>query len=285
MRAEKSSKALYKDTVKNLTSVYDEKESRQLARLLMEEVFGLSLERILIDEPVDADLQTYDLFNTKIELLLNHTPIQYVLGKAHFYGREFTVTPDVLIPRQETEELVREIIDENPAPELKILDIGAGSGCIGITLALAMRHPRITLLDVDHSTLEIAFENAAKFDVDLEYILDDILIMDHLPEKYHIIVSNPPYVTEGEKKLMHSNVLEFEPKRALFVPDDNPFIFYKKIIELAGKHLFPGGKVYFEINEHFGNEMVRLCEKGGCSCIRLFQDINGKDRFLKARFD
>ncbi len=285
MNPKHSSKALYKYIVDALSTVYGRKESRQIGRLVMEEVIGISFEKILIDDPVPDDLGLMDALEEKIELLKKNMPVQYVLGKAHFYGREFTVSPAVLIPRQETEELVREIIQDNHEPDLKILDVGTGSGCIGITLALEMRRPRITVLDIERDALEMAFENAQRYDVDLEYIVDDVLDMPGFPERYHVIVSNPPYVTHGERKWMHPNVLDHEPEKALFVPDEDPFIFYRKIVQLARQYLFAGGRMYLEINEHFGNEMIRLCEKSGCTCVRIFQDINGKDRFLKARFD
>ena len=285
MISENSSKALYLYIINELAPVYGEKESRQMGKLLMEALFGLSFEKVLIDEKIKGDLNPMDDLKSKLDLLKKHTPIQYVLGKAHFYGREFIVTPDVLIPRQETEELVREVITDNPDGDLKILDIGTGSGCIGITLALEMRHPRITLLDVSRKAIEVAFENATKFGVEADYIIDDILTMTHFPEKYHIIVSNPPYVREGEKIWMQSNVLDHEPGQALFVSDDDPLLFYRKILGLADGGLFPGGSIYFEINEYYGDEMVKLCEKAGCSCIRLMQDIHGKDRFIKARFN
>jgi release factor glutamine methyltransferase len=165
---------------------------------------------------------------------------------------------------------------------LHILDIGSGSGCIGITLALEMSDARVSLLDVEEAALEVSKENARRNQLDLSSIQENVLEIDRLPQKYDIIVSNPPYVTEKEKELMHPNVLLHEPAVALFVPDDDPLVFYKKIITLAKEALQPKGKLYFEINENYGWEVIKLCEQAGCTFVKLVQDINGKDRIVKA---
>lgn len=251
----------------------------------MEDMLGISFEKIVIDEEIVMESSTKEVLEEKVNLLMNYHPIQYVLGKAHFYGREFIVNPSVLIPRQETEELISEILIDTKKPGLKILDIGSGSGCIGITLALELLDADVSVLDVDGGALEVARKNAVKNDVALDYILEDILNLESLPKKYDLIVSNPPYVTEKEMELMQNNVLDHEPHLALFVPDDDPLKFYRRIVSLAKKHLAPNGKLYFEINERFGPDLLTLCEEEKCSFLKLVQDINGKDRMLKAVFD
>ncbi|MCK5369183.1 MAG: peptide chain release factor N(5)-glutamine methyltransferase, partial [Cyclobacteriaceae bacterium] len=185
----------------------------------------------------------------------------------------------------ETEELINEILIDNKRPNLKILDIGSGSGCIGITLALELENPIVTALDIDESALEVTLQNAKQHEVNMDSILDDILLKDQLPEQYDIIVSNPPYVTEMEKKYLLNNVLDHEPYKALFVPDDNPLLYYKRIVLLAKKYIKPRGKLYFEINENYGPEVAKICEDENFTHIKLVQDINGKDRILKAMID
>jgi len=281
----KSSKAIYVHTVNELIPGYGEDEARQLSKILLHYLLGVSFEEILTDKHVDYDESVNESLVRKTEQLKSFTPIQYVLGKVHFYGRDFNVNPNVLIPRQETEELIREIVVDNNRERLKILDIGSGSGCIGISLGLEFKDAQITALDVRGGALDITKANAHQFDLEVKCILDDILEMQELPDKYDIIVSNPPYVTESEKKLMHKNVLEHEPGSALFVPDEDPLLFYKKIIALSKTALNPKGKLYFEINENFGMEMIRLCESSDCACVKLNQDLNGKDRFVKTMFD
>ncbi|MCK5102385.1 MAG: peptide chain release factor N(5)-glutamine methyltransferase [Cyclobacteriaceae bacterium] len=283
--AKKSSKNLYNQIVNKLVQIYNEDEARQLTKMLLEDVIGISFEKIMIDEEITLDESDKNLLDEKIDLLMKYHPIQYVLGKAYFYGREFIVNPCVLIPRQETEELINEILIDNKRPNLKILDIGSGSGCIGITLALELENPIVTALDIDESALEVTLQNAKQHEVNMDSILDDILLKDQLPEQYDIIVSNPPYVTEMEKKYLLNNVLDHEPYKALFVPDDNPLLYYKRIVLLAKKYIKPRGKLYFEINENYGPEVAKICEDENFTHIKLVQDINGKDRILKAMID
>lgn len=280
----KSSRSLFNQIVDQLNQIYNKDESRQLTKMLIEDLLEISFEKIMIDEEIVMDSSIMELIEEKVKLLLNYHPIQYVLGKAHFYGREFIVNPSVLIPRQETEELIGEILIDTKKPGLKILDIGSGSGCIGITLALELQDTHVSVLDVDGAALDVAHQNAVKHNVALDYIKEDILSVESLPENYDIIVSNPPYVTEKEKDQMHNNVLNHEPHLALFVPDDDPLKFYRQIVSLAKKHLTANGKLYFEINESYGPDLLKLCEDEKCSYIKLVQDINGKDRMIKAVF-
>ena len=280
-----SSKSLFNQIVNLLEQIYNPNESRQLTKMLMTETLSISFEEIIIDNEVDMVAIKGDVLEQQIELLMSYHPIQYVLGKAHFFGREFMVNPSVLIPRQETEELVKEILIDNKKPNLKILDIGSGSGCIGITLALELADAQVTSLEIDKHALEVTMKNAEQHGVELESISVDILAINEFPSRYDIIVSNPPYVTEKEKKEMRNNVLNHEPHLALFVPDDDALKFYRKIIWLAKRNLNPNGKLYLEINESYGQEILTLCEDEKCSFLKLVQDINGKDRIVKAMFE
>lgn len=280
-----SSKTLYVQVVNELIPGYGEEEARQLAKILLQTQLNIPFEKILVDEAFSVDERSLKDLDQKVGQLKNFEPIQYVLGVAHFYGRDFYVDKNVLIPRQETEELIKEILIDNTRKGLQILDIGSGSGCIGLTLDLELKETQITLLDVDSKALDISMKNAGQYQLGINYLQEDVLKLDALPGKYDIIVSNPPYVTEKEKRLMHANVLNHEPDKALFVPDDDPLIFYRKIIQLSRPALKPKGRLYFEINESYGLEMIRLCEHSGCSSVRLMQDLNGKDRFIKTVFD
>lgn len=277
-----SSKALFTRCTGELSEIYQPEEARQISKLLFSDLLNISFEKIMIDEQISLDDKQIKQFEQSVIDLRNHRPIQYVLGKAHFYGRDFLVNHHVLIPRQETEELVREIIIDHKRSGLQILDIGSGSGCIGITLALEMPESTVTLLDVSGDTLDISRENAHRFNAKCNLIEGDILNMQSLPSTYDIIVSNPPYVTESEKPLIHPNVLIYEPKWALFVPDHDPLVFYQKIASLASVALKSKGRLYFEINERFGWEVIHICESAGFSSVVLLKDLNGKDRMVKA---
>lgn len=279
-----SSKMLFVQCVNALIPDYGEDEARQISRMLLLDLLDLSFEKIMIDEEVPLDVTQQERLAHAMAQMNSHAPIQYVLGKAHFFGRDFFVNHHVLIPRQETEELINEILVDNKRSGMHILDIGAGSGCIGITLALEMRDAHVSLLDVVETALEVSMENARRYQLDLSFIHKNVLEIDRLPDKYDIIVSNPPYVAEKEKEFMHPNVLQHEPHTALFVRDDDPLVFYRKIIFLAKEALLPKGRLYFEINENYGWKVLRLCEQAGCSLVKLVQDINGKDRIVKVVF-
>lgn len=222
------------------------------------------------------------LFETLAKLKLQQ-PIQYILGKAHFMDMDFTVNEDVLIPRPETEELVRWIIADcrvKRSSEQKILDIGTGSGCIAISLAKNLPGTEVYGLDISKKALMVAKENAEMNDVRIEFIKADILGLQ-LDKQFDIVVSNPPYVRELEKVRMQKNVLEHEPETALFVPDDSPLKFYKGIVDFAVKNLNHGGSLYLEINQYLGKETHRLLQDHNFSEIELRKDMFGNDRMLK----
>ncbi len=216
-------------------------------------------------------------------------PIQYILGTTEFYGLVFNVNEHTLIPRPETEELVSKIISDHDnevdTSQLKILDIGAGSGCIGITLAKFLPKSQVAALDVSKEALEIAERNAIQNEVKVSFHQIDILNNEKpslLNSSFDIIVSNPPYVRNLEKKEMRPNVLDYEPHRALFVKDNDPLQFYKAICDFASNHLKSQGSLYFEINEYLGQDMINLLKTYPLKDIHLIQDLAGKDRILKA---
>lgn len=218
-----------------------------------------------------------------IERLNNQEPVQYVLGNTDFYGLELKVNPNVLIPRPETEELVDLIIKENSDTQLKILDVGTGSGCIAIAIQKNLKEAEVYAIDISPGALAIAIENATINSCTVKFIQTDVF--SELPPLPHfdIVVSNPPYVLEKEKDLMKRNVLEFEPYQALFVPDHNPLLYYKRIISIAENLLRDGGKLYFEINERFGAELAKLIRNQGFEEVTIIKDMQGKDRIIRGK--
>ncbi|MEF8811883.1 MAG: peptide chain release factor N(5)-glutamine methyltransferase, partial [Bacteroidales bacterium] len=215
--------------------------------------------------------------------LKKQKPIQQILGETEFYNITLKIEPHILIPRQETEELVDWVLKDVASEKKNILDIGTGSGCIAIALAKNLPGSIVTAVDYKPEILDAAKENALLNGVHIRFILADILQDDLPPGQYDLIVSNPPYVRNSEKKFMSQNVLNYEPSEALFVEDEDPLIFYRKIIHLAGKHLVDNGFLYFEINEYLGEETVRLLEKHGFNEICLKKDLNNKNRMIKAQ--
>jgi len=226
-----------------------------------------------------------------VERLQNSEPIQYVLGEMEFYGLPFEVSPAVLIPRPETEELVRLIIRSNEAsdaPKLtNILDIGTGSGCIAITLAKNLPESKVYALDISEEALQTARRNAQRNEAVVHFFQADILSVTMLQKtpvlpQFELIVSNPPYVKNIEKAAMKPNVLNYEPSQALFVPDDDPILFYDRIAGLALEKLTENGLLYFEINALHGDMICRMLDKKRFHNITLLHDLSGKERFIKA---
>ena len=226
-----------------------------------------------------------------IKRLKNEEPIQYILGKTEFYGFPFLVDKNTLIPRPETEELVTWVVDEAAKlqsykdAKLSILDIGTGTGCIPISLAKHLPNATISAIDVSKNALKVAKQNAVLNDVKINFLLKDILKTENLNQLFNVIVSNPPYVRELEKAAIKNNVLENEPHLALFVEDENPLIFYKKIAELAKTHLTKNGLLFFEINQYLGKETVLMLEEKGFKNIELKKDLFGNNRMIKANFN
>lgn len=270
-----------------LVPVYGHNETTSLQQYLFSALHGLPQYKWLLhrDDEVLPDLKVR--LEEAIPLLLNHMPVQYVLGKTWFCDLELMVAPGVLIPRPETEQLITEIIQKHKTEaSLNILDIGTGSGAIAVALAKKMGNSLVTAIDISEKALSIAATNAKKNDVRIEFLKMDILDKaDHakLP-KFNIIVSNPPYVRESEKSLMQRNVLDYEPAEALFVTDADPLLFYRTIARFAKLHLSNQGQLWFEINESEANGVESLMMKNSFTEIQVYKDFNGKDRFVSGIF-
>lgn len=251
----------------------------------------LGLERfVLALEPdlIVSKEEEAPLFRTLSELK-QERPIQYILGRAHFCEMDFKVNENVLIPRPETEELVRWILESvnsgssrsDAGAGLQVLDIGTGSGCIAISLAKNLPYAKVTGIDISESALSLARENARENGAEVRFIEADALSLEQFGGQYDVIVSNPPYVRELEKGSMANNVLKYEPGTALFVTDEDPLLFYKSIVGFAKVHLKQDGMLFFEINQYLGKETHQLLERGFFSGIELKKDMYGNDRMLK----
>ncbi|WP_461641474.1 peptide chain release factor N(5)-glutamine methyltransferase [Labilibaculum euxinus] len=268
---------------KELSELYHARETESMAYILLEYVLNYSKSQIQLNRSENISDDDFKQIASYTHELKTSKPIQYILGKTEFYDLTFKVNKHTLIPRPETEELVHAIINENRQEGLHILDIGTGSGCIPISLAKNLKNARVSSADISAEAIEKAKENAKLNQVDVHFFHRDILSWKNVDwDNFDIIVSNPPYVTEAEKSKMEKNVLDYEPHTALFVTDHDPLIFYRTISEMALLHLKKGGKLYFEINESLGNEMVELLEQKGFNSIRLRSDINGKNRMISA---
>lgn len=261
--------------------VYEEREARSVTSLLCETLYGFGRGELISDP--GCIVGTEKLENDPVQIgrqLEAGIPVQYIVGHTTFLGRKFAVSPAVLIPRPETEELVRWIEQEDRKTP-RIADIGTGSGCIAVTLAADLPGAVVTAVDISESALAIARQNAESHAVKIDFRLCDILC-EEPGGRFDIIVSNPPYVTEREKESMYSNVLAYEPHLALFVPDDDPLLFYRAIALQAKRALDPGGSLYFEINEAHGSDIVALLSAEGYRDVELHDDLFGKHRMVKA---
>lgn len=273
---------------KSLLLIYDEMEVESFFYLLLESKH--QLRRIDLALDVDSVFSVNEILNWNaiLEKLKIQIPIQYIIGTTHFYGLEFFVDENVLIPRPETEELVDWIVKLNSKlskkKNLKILDIGTGSGCIAISLAKNIPNSEVFAIDVSENALAIAKKNAILNKVPVTFLHKNILETKDLSQKFDIIVSNPPYVRNLEKAEIKPNVLDNEPHLALFVPDNDPLIFYKKIAELAAANLNPNGQLFFEINQYLGKETQELLESIGLKNIELRKDIYENDRMIACNF-
>ncbi len=277
--------------VMELEPLYDSNEARTLFNMAAEKVLTISSGELIMQK--DLDISFIDL--QKLLSILNDLqigkPIQHILAEAHFYGLVFNVDENVLIPRPETEELVDWIIsvcskqfavDSLTSPErLTILDIGTGSGCIPITLKKHLPNAKVSTLDVSPEAIAVARQNAIQIGTEINFTVADILTFTS-EEKFDIIVSNPPYIRDLEKKDMHNNVLLHEPHLALFVSDEDPLLFYNAIADFAKTNLKPNGQLYFEINEYLGKETIEMLIGKSFVDIELRQDMQGKDRMVRA---
>lgn len=272
----------YNDFRQRLASLYDAAEASAIARLVYEKRCSLSLADILVGKDKQLSADTYEDLEKTLLRLVESEPVQYVLGFAEFCGREFEVNPSVLIPRPETEELCRLV---KPMKDARILDACTGSGCIAITLAASMENAEVWAFDISEEALEVARRNAKSADKNVHFLQCDALKMEEKldDETFDIIVSNPPYVCEKERISMDRNVLEHEPGLALFVPDDNPLLFYTAITRYAARHLRPNGRLYFEINPKYADEIEDFVNLQGFTQVNIISDSFGKSRFVEAR--
>lgn len=267
-----------------LLAVYTEGEAASLTRIIMEEMLHLSPVDMVLRKDEDVSPFMQGKVGEVVDRLLRHEPVQYIFGKTVFCGLELKVTPQVLIPRPETEELVDMIVKEwGGAADLRVLDACTGSGCIAVALARSLRFPVIDAVDISAGALDVARENASSLHVSVTFRQDDVLhIAPPVAPLYNIIVSNPPYIAESERSSMEPNVLDYEPEQALFVPDGNPLVFYRAIVTYAAKALLPGGRLYFEINPHYAASLAELLRGEGLADVELLRDMYGRQRFAVA---
>lgn len=268
--------------IEKLAPLYDNDEAEQFFYITLEELKGWKRIELALQPDAELTADESEKWNAVAAQLEQQKPIQYIFGKAHFYGLDFKINEHTLIPRPETEELVEWIIKENKdTAKLKILDIGTGSGCIGITLAKNLPQAEVYAIDVSEAALTIAQVNALMNNANVTFIRKDILAIHSLDEGFDIIVSNPPYVRNLEKQEIKPNVLDYEPHLALFVDDNDPLLFYKKIAALAQQSLTDKGKLYFEINQYLGAETTDMLQHMKFSQVELRKDIYGNDRMIK----
>jgi len=263
---------------------YGPGETKAMIHLIFYHLKGWNFTDLIIHEADDVSDYISGKINEILGRLKNDEPIQYILGTAYFYGMDLEVNRSTLIPRPETEELVDMIVKRlGSEKDLRVLDIGTGSGAIAIALSRNLPFSKITAIDISEKALEMARKNARALNAPVDFILQDIFIYSPPPESFDLIVSNPPYIDESEKERMERNVLDYEPHTALFVPDENPLIYYSRIAEISGKALSPGGFLYFEINPRHCDELKALLKKEGFSDVDAVKDMHGKFRFVSAR--
>ena len=264
-----------------LATVYTDGEIKALTRILATELLGVSQMAFYMKDDITLTEEQETLLDDAIARLQRYEPIQYILGYSDFCGLRFKVTPVTLIPRPETSELVEWIAGESNGTE-NILDIGTGSGCIAISLASKLSQAKVSAWDISAEALAVATENSKANGCNVAFETVDILAYEPAGEQFDIIVSNPPYIKEVEKEQMEANVLDWEPHTALFVPDNDPLLFYRTIAQRATTMLRPGGKLYFEINRAHGKETVEMLSALGYTDIELRKDFAENDRMIRA---
>ena len=279
-------KSLQNHFTERLAVIYGAREANQLTLLLLDHFCGIDRIKLALNVNVEIDSLKSDELEKALNQLLDHVPIQHIIGEVEFYGCLIKTDARALIPRPETEELVDWIVTENILEAPKIVDIGTGTGCIPIALKKSIPLAVVTAIDVSEDALALARENAAINSTDIDFIHLDILSRSFPLEGLDLIVSNPPYIPEQEKAIMDKNVIDYEPGLALFVPNNHPLVFYSSIGEMAIQHLTLGGLLYLEIHENYGKMLVTLMKNIGFTNIRLKKDLQGKDRMIQAqKFD
>lgn len=299
----------YNQLWKRLTVIYNEREAQAIVRTVLDALFGMSLTDICLGKVTQLSADDTTRLEKIIQRLEKSEPVQYVLGAEWFAGRLFSVAPGVLIPRPETEDLVKWACDEakekekednskeergkeekeglkkgEEAPHPSILDIGTGSGCIAITVALALPQARVTAWDISPDALAIAAGNAHRLGASVRFEHQDALSAPDDKERWDVIVSNPPYICDRERADMSDNVLSYEPELALFVPDSDPLLFYRAIVRYASKALKPGGRLLFETNTAYAHEVAQAMADEGFTAIEVRNDCFGKPRMVKGAF-
>ena len=274
----------FSETIANLKArlapVYGEGEANAMVRLIFHHLKGWNITDIIVNGDRQVSPYIHSLIERIVTRIIKGEPIQYVLGEARFYGMDFKVNRNVLIPRQETEELVDMIVNENKRSDLRVLDIGTGA--IAVALCRNLRFPRVTAIDISDKALEVAGENARRLHANVFLRQKDIFTYMPPEDSYDIIVSNPPYIPEEEKAGMERNVLDHEPALALFVPDSAPLLYYSRISEVAIRALAPGGLLYLEINPRFADALREMLQKEGFVNVNIINDISRRQRFIKA---
>ena len=267
-----------------LKGYYPDSEALALAKMLLVEVFGFSTLELYGGKDKEFSEKHRSVLTEMIRRLQKNEPIQYIIGIESFFGLTFEVNPNVLIPRPETQELVSWIIEDYQSDDsVRILDIGTGSGCIPISLAKQLSKAEVESWDISEGALEVASRNCERNEVKVLLRQKDVLKAAPEGNLYDVIVSNPPYITNKEKTNMEANVLDWEPSLALFVPDEDPLLFYRKIAQLGCDMLKEGGSLYFEINRAYGEETILMLKELGYAQIELKKDSWGNDRMIKAK--
>lgn len=267
-----------------LENQYHVGEAKQLAVLIFEHFCGLTMKDLIIEPEKEVGAETIDLIEDVVKRLLNHEPVQYITERAYFCGHEFFVNHHVLIPRPETEELVRLILDDfSEISRLRVADIGTGSGCVAISLALRLQQARVDAFDISAEALEVAKSNNEELAAGANFYPIDFQDKSAWPDQlYDVVVSNPPYIPVGNKTLLPCNVSAYEPGLALFVPDDDPLLFYRLLADFAGSHLRQQGKLYVEVHEDYADSVVELFKNSGLCKVKLRCDMNGRKRMVRA---
>ena len=274
---------LLNNSRERLTPIYGAGETDWLLRTVMEHVKGWDRVELVLRADKEVSDFTIGRVNEAVDRLVAGEPVQYIYGDTYWYGMQLKVTPDVLIPRPETEELVDLIVKDNPQSDLHVLDVCTGSGCIAVALAKTLKFPEVSAIDISDAALKIASENASIQKVKVDLRKADALALPDLKDEYDLIVSNPPYVMESEKKGMDKNVLDHEPHIALFVPDSDPLKFYTAIADFAMNALKDNGRLYFELNPLTADTLADNMRKQGWNDVQLLPDMHSRIRFLTAR--
>ena len=266
-----------------LAEYYAAGEAAALGKWILTDCFHLSAVDLYAGKDTNFSKESRERLEDILSRLKRYEPLQYITGETSFCGLPLKVTPAVLIPRPETEELIDWIVADNEGSCGKtVLDVGTGSGCIPIALAVRLKKARVFSWDVSEAALQVAAENVARNAADVTLQQVDVLQPDYPEFRTDILVSNPPYITEKERNGMDRNVLDWEPDLALFVPDDDPLVFYRRIAEIGWRQLVPSGTLYYEINQAYGGETTELLRSIGYVNVELRKDLSGNDRMIKA---